>query len=218
MSTALSNIQEQIKKELASMQDTAPPVTGQKISTKGRVFTFPDGRKTVDPIQTVILDYRNFNAYYKKGYVEGEVNGPDCFAISKTIEGLEPHEQVPEPMADRCEGCAMNKFGSAPTGKGKACRNTVRIAVTPPDADAETMPMLISASPKALKSWAAFLRNLEVVGLLPVQIVTEIAFDQNEAYPLLTFKPLQPHDNLELFWALREKAQALLDQPPIMDD
>lgn len=213
MSTALQSIQEKIKAELAEARKTIPPVTGRNISTKGKLFTFPDGKTHPGPIQAVILDHRNVNRYYVKPYDPQNPAPPHCFAISKVIEGMRPHEEAMEPQAETCSECVMNQWGSAPNGRGKACRNTVRLAIVPPDADVNDDPMILTVSPTGLKSWASLVNGLESFGKLPIHVVTEIAFNPDAAYSTLVFKALGPHDRLEEFWQLREKAQSLLDRP-----
>lgn len=214
MSTALANIQERIKQELANVKQTVAAPSGRTISVKGKVFTLPNGQSSQGPMQAVVLDWRNLNRYYTAAYNPQNPAPPHCFALHKDINLLAPHEEAAEPQADDCASCAMNKWGSAPAGgKGKACRNTVRLAIAPPDMTAEDEPYLISVSPTGIKSWSALVNGLEAHGMLPIQVVTEISFDPNAAYPSLVFKPMQPHDKLDVFWLLREKAQTMLDLP-----
>ena len=214
MSNALVDIKEKIKAEMETLRDTVPAPSGRNISTKGKVFTLPDGRSDQGPIKAVILDHRNYYRYYTKPYDPQNPQAPQCFAISKELEGMGPHSDAHEPQAETCAECAMNQWGSAPTGRGKACRNTVRLAIVPPDATVDDEPMILTVSPTGLKSWATLANGLQALGKLPIQVVTEISFDEHAAYPSLVFKPLEAHDRIEDFWQLREKAQTLLDQPP----
>lgn len=214
MSNALVNLQEQLKQELATLKNTVPTISGRAISTKGKVFTLPDGTSSPGPIQLVVLDHRNFNRYYTAAYNPQDIKPPLCFAISKDLD-LKPHEAATEPQAESCEICPHNQWGSAPNGgKGKACRNTVRLAVAPPDASVDDDPYLLNLAPTSLRSWASYVSGLQVRELLPIQVITEVSFDQAAAYPVLQFKALGTHEVLETMWALREKAQAQLDAPP----
>lgn len=218
MSTSLISIQEKIKAELSGMKDAVPPPAGRNISTKGKLFTFPDGKTHQGPIQAVVLDFRNFNRYYDAVYNAKDPKPPLCFALDKTIH-LKPHAEAREPQHAQCEGCQWNEWGSAPSGsKGKACRNTVRLAVTPPDATAADDPYILTVSPTALKSWAKYVAELERAGKHPIEAVAEISFDANTSYPTLLFRILGASENVESLWAIREKAQMYLDQPPISGD
>lgn len=219
MSTALQSLQEKIKAELAEVRKSVAPPSSNRISTRSKQFTLPDGTTNQGPLYAVILDHRNFNRYYSKPYDPQNPAAPDCFAIAKQFNDLSPsnHDSVTDPQATACDECPMNKFGSAPTGKGKACRNMVRLAIAAADADENAAVMTLEVPPSALKYWNKHVNDLEVAGMLPVQVITEISFDEKVAYPCPTFKVSRPHDNLELFWQLREKAQALLDQEPASD-
>lgn len=220
MSTTLVNIREQLAKELGGLKDTVPPPSGRQISVKGKIFTFPDSKTTQGPLLAVILDHRNFNKYYTSAYNPQKPVPPQCFALAKT-NALKPHPKAKDPQSESCAECTWNKWHSAPQGNGnKACKNTVRLAIAPPDATADDEPYIIHVSPTGLKSWAALCNGLEARGVHPIQVVTEIAFDANHSYPTLLFKAtkLLEEESLTTFWTLREKAQALLDAPPSTGD
>jgi len=214
--TALVSMQERMKAELANMHNTVMAPSGRTISTKGKIFTFPDQKTTQGPITGVILDHRNFNTYYTAAYNPQNPVPPKCFAISKDLN-IKPHTDCTDPQNETCKDCTWNKWGSAATGKGKACRNQVKLAIAAPDMTAGDEPLLIKISPTGLKSWAALVNGLETLGLIPMQVITEISFDANQAYPTLIFKAGKAieESQLETMWALREKAQVMLDQTPI---
>lgn len=215
MSTALVDIRSKLATELARAAKTIPAPSGRTISTKGKLFTMPDGRTNAGPMKAVILDHRNFNRLFAAAYNPQTPTPPKCFALNKELT-LAPHPDAPEPQAASCAECALNQWGSAPTGRGKACRNNVRLAIAPVDAKATDEPYIISVAPTGIKHWASFARNLEVNGRLPIQVAAELSFDPNQAYPLVLIKAVEPlaDDKLAIMWALREKAQAFLDAPP----
>ena len=212
MSTAMVSIQERVAAQLALQRKTVSQPGGNNISTKGKVFTLPDGKSSNGPLQAVILDHRNVNTHYSGAYNPQQITPPDCYAIGSIIEEMAPSADVDKPYCDNCEACPKNDWGSGNGGRGKACQNTVRLALVPPDATADTEPMTLKVSPTGLNSWNKLNSDLLAAELLPIQIVVDISFDPNTAYPKLQFKVAEPHDNVELFWALREKAQALLDR------
>jgi hypothetical protein len=215
MSTALAELQSRIKAELEAVRTSVAPPSGNKISTKDKKFTLPDG-KSEQILSVVILDHRNLNRYYIKPYDSQKIVPPDCYALAKTFNTLSPknHEDVASPQHEDCASCPYNQFGSAPNGKGKACRNMVRLAVIPPDADESVSPMTLEIPPSALKNWNKLVNDLESTGLLPIQIVTEISFDPKVTYPCPVFTPKTTHDNLQTLWTHRERAQAMLDASP----
>jgi hypothetical protein len=214
MSTAMQSINEQLKQELSQLGNTVAPPASRKISIKGKQFTLPDGTTHQGPMRAVILDHINFNAYYKKAYDPQNPAPPDCFALHKQLPEMAPHEESAEPQNADCATCPMNQFGSASTGKGKACRNKVRLAVAPANAEPDDEPMTIEVAPSSIKTWNSYVNKLKTQGVLPVQMITEVSFDPNSPYPVLHFKAVEMHEELEKFWAMREQAQALLEQTP----
>lgn len=51
------SIEDEIKRELAAQSKQLGDGPSNKIATKGKVFTLPDGRSDPGPLQAVILDY-----------------------------------------------------------------------------------------------------------------------------------------------------------------
>ena len=218
MSTELVDIQAQIAAELANLDKTLAPPGGHKVSLKGKTFTFPDGKTSPGPISCVILDYRNVNKYYKGAYNPKQLESPTCFAQSKEIAGMAPSVNADDPQSKGCDECPWNEWGSAPGGgRGKACKNQVRIAVVPPDASADTPPWTIELAPSSVSAFTGFTNAVgNGLGLLPMQVQVALDFDQNESYPKVTFGDVEPlpEDKIALMFQLREAAQLLLDAEP----
>jgi len=219
-STALASVQERIRQDLESTRNNVPPPSGLSITIKGKSFHFPDGQTSQGPIQLIVLDYRNLYRYFKEAYNPQKLASPSCFALSKSLEGMAPHESAPDPVSDVCKGCPMNEWGSASQGKGKACKNNVKLAVVAPDATIDTDPFSLIVSPTGLKSWSSFVNGLAVMGRVPIQAVAEVSFDPQQAYPTLKFKAVAAveEEKITMLFGLRDKAQALLDRPPLTDE
>lgn len=219
MSTALQSIQEKIKADMANRAGAIPVVGGRRIGIKGKTFALPNGQSSPGPIECVVLDFRNHNKKYDAAYNPAKPTGPSCWSLGRNIKELAPPEDLEGRAADQCEGCTFNKFGSNPQGgKGKACKNTVRVAIMPTDATADDDAWIINVSPTSLKSWGSLLANLDATGMHETQVVTQISFNQDEAYPQLVFKAVRQFEDVETAWLLREKAQALLNAAPASDD
>lgn len=210
---AILDLQAEIKAELEAAAGTIDKPSNFKISTKAKMFTLPDGTSSRGPLEAVILDYRTVHNYYKGTYNASSPEAPSCFAISKQVEGMKPSSNAAEPAHETCEGCVYNEWGSAPTGKGKACKNIRRLALVPANADKDTRPMIIDVSPTALKFFDGFVAKLTKLGMIPAQVVAKIDFSDSD-FPQLTFEVGEPHGKDELMWALRGDAQDLLDREP----
>ena len=211
---AIAEYREVLRQELAVLHTRIAPPAGNRISLKGRVFTMPDGSVHAGPIAAVILDFRSHNQYWAAPYDPNHLEDPICWAVSRTYEDLAPSPDAPERQAERCNNCPKNVFGSAPNGKARACRNSRRLAIVPPDATLDTEPMILSASPTAISAFESYVIGLAASeGKMPVEVVTLIAFKPDAEYPTLVFgkpKPLTDKQ-LAVMMALRAKSQHMLD-------
>jgi hypothetical protein len=218
MTTAIAKMREQLRQELAGLNKRISPPSGNNISTKGKVFSMPDGSTNPGPMAAVILDWRAVNQYYNGVYDPAKPVSPVCWAIHSEPDQQAPSAACPDQKAETCTECAMNKFGSAPTGKGKACKNTRRLAIVPADATVDTIPMILTVSPTGIKNFESYVNQLGAGenGQMPIEVATHIGFKPDAAYPTLVFgKPVSLTDEqLAVMLKLREVAQASLDREP----
>lgn len=221
MANALTSLQKEIQARLALVNNAMPAPRSNAIKVDGKQFKFPDGKVGSGPIQVVILDWRWVNRLYAQGFDRNAgYSAPICWARGEDPKAMAPDASVANPVHASCKGCPKDEWGSG-GGKRKACKNELIMAVAPIDADVSTQPYTLKVSPTALDGFARMVRRLgagsdTVAPMLPIQVVTSVAFDPNQSYPSLVLKEGEPHDNLEVFWRLREAAQAILDRP--MDD
>lgn len=214
----VQSIQDQLRNELATLKERVDPPSGFMISTKGKVFTLPDGSSSDGPMDAVILDWVTANTYFEGIYNPKDIKPPACFAIGREVNALVPSDRSPSKQSDACKGCPMNEWGSDPQGgKGKACKNTRRLLVVPVKAKEDTQPWVISVSPTGLKHFDKYVNTLADLGTHPIEVATEIAFEESEPFPSLRFKPLNKHDSVELMWALKERGQEVLVQEPNLE-
>lgn len=120
------------KRETERMRADAGGLT---ITTAGGVFKVGDDPVAGNALCVVVLDAAYVNAYYKGKWEAGqEVTPPHCFAMSLEKDELAPHpsmESAPyfEAQSSDCAKCPMNQYGTADVGKGKACKNRMRLAL-----------------------------------------------------------------------------------------
>jgi hypothetical protein len=112
----------------------------------------------------VILDFRSHNQYWAAPYDPNHLEDPICWAVSRTYDDLAPSPDAPSGRPSAATICPRNVFGSAPNRKARACRNSRRLAIVPPDATLETEPMILSASPTAISAFESY-----VIGLQPAR-------------------------------------------------
>ena len=206
--TAVVSIQDRIKQRLAKVNETTTQPGSKRISVKGSKFRLPDGTASDGPLNAIIVDYTNSNAWYEKDWVEGTVTPPDCWSIGKIINDLKPHASVEKPINSDCATCPKNQYGSK--GRGKDCTNSVLLAILPEGFDDDAEVLTIKIAPKGLKDWGQYVRTLEQQGVDPVQVVTSISFAPGMSYPQLKFRALGGNDNLEKVGPFMASADALL--------
>jgi len=215
----VTNIEEQLRKQLAGLRDRVGAPPSNKIATKGKVFTLPN-KQTGTELRVIILDWRHVNAHYPGVYNANSPQDPDCFAIgSHAAETglLVPHGSIKKPHGKDCKTCPKNQWKSAAGGKGKACKNQIRLLVAAAAdviAGNDVEPMTLYVSPTGLKGFNAYVTDLaNFYGLDLMQVVTLIGFDPNQPYPTLTFKMIDKHPQLQAAFTLRQRHQEVVERP-----
>lgn len=209
------DIQAQLRKELEASKERVSPATGFNISTKGKQFGMPDGSVHPGPMSAVILDWCSVNLHYTGAYNPSNPESPDCFAVGKDLPTLKPSAQLTNPQNEQCTGCPKNEWGTAPGGgKGKACKNTRRLLVAAGELGDGAQVYTLNVSPTGLKHFDQYIATLTDRGLHPAQVITEISFDPNSAFPSLRFRAEKPHDQLDDAWHLKEDNQSMLLSEP----
>lgn len=134
-STQMATWDEELAKQAAisaGMEEST--ASGQFFSTKSGVLSWNDSPIPGNQMAVIILDSILENVFYEGSYNPDTPQGPICFAFGRDDKTLAPHANVftagtNQSMA--CHGCPMNEFGTADVGRGKACRNTRRLALIP---------------------------------------------------------------------------------------
>jgi hypothetical protein len=180
------------------------------------VFALPGGASSGNPLNVVVLDFVAFNSYYTAAWNPNVRAKPACWAIGRVLDTMVPSDKVPKPQHTDCKTCPKGQFGSAPNGgKGKACKNVRRLLVLPPDFNEHTEPMTLEVSPTGLKSWNKYIELLRrEYSMAPLQVVTEVKFDENQSYPSLQFSFVDQHADVALALRLKHRYAEMLDREP----
>jgi hypothetical protein len=128
--------------ELAKQADVSAAMEanaggGQFFSLKAGVLIWQDAPMPDNQMAVVIVDHIFENVFYEGRYDADNPQGPVCFAFGRDDAKLTPHQLVVDAgnaqygAAKLCAGCPQNEFGTAETGRGKACKNTRRLALLP---------------------------------------------------------------------------------------
>jgi hypothetical protein len=173
------------------------------VSIKGKVFAVVrdgdrtvltkdiDGEKVPAPSIDVVIVKANkgtSKVFYAGGYSEGtESKKPDCFSNT----GDRPDPSVKSPQSKSCATCPHNQWGSRTGengGKGKACQDSVRIAIAAP-----TMlndPMLLRVPPASIRALGEFGQSCAKRQIPYNAVVTKLGFDMESPTPKLSFRPI----------------------------
>ncbi len=173
--------------EVALMKKRINAPSGDKIKTKNKVFTLPDGT-TGDSMECIVVDFVTANKYYPSGYVEGNPLPPSCFALGLEQSGLTPSENSVDKQCESCAACWANQFKSHANGKGKACKNERVLAVLPLDADVDTPLAILEVTPTGLTSFDAAVTKAANANKPIRSFVTRVTFAQDATYPSVRFE------------------------------
>ena len=243
--TAIAKWDEELARqaELAAGME-ASTSTGQFFSLKGGQLSWNDAPLPGNQMAVVILDAVLENVFYEGAYDPDTPQGPTCFAFGRDDKTMSPHTIVVEANNSQagasglCAGCEMNEFGSADKGRGKACRNTRRLAMIPAgsfnqqsgklelieDADHyETTAIGYMKLPvTSVKGYAAFVK--QVAGALrrpPHGIVARVKVvpDPSSQFKVV-FEPLMslPNELMGAIMTRHEEAMAAIEFPYQLND
>lgn len=183
---------------------------------KDRTFLMPDGTTAPSPMPVVIVNFAHGNFYYDRPYNPESPMAPACYALAANPVELAPSDSVPVKQHDSCAGCDMNAFGSDPNGsRGKACSNTILLALLPTDVEDQEEPMsVLRVSSTALKYFNSYVQTLARMGKPPYAVSTDISIEllTGTGAQSLRFsnpKPLS-REVLTIAYARRDEALSLL--------
>lgn len=195
------------------------------ISIKGKVFAIVrDGERKVIPnpkdpespahaIDVLLVKVAPgvSKAYYDVEYKDGEDVKPRCFSN----DGKHPDASVANPCCKSCAACQFNRFGSARQGKGKACADSIRIAVAPTNAIDD--PLLLRVPATSMKAVGEYGRALDKRRLPYQAVLTRVAFDKETPTPKLLFTAIGFVDQATYLQAIEasksDTVKAIIGEP-----
>ncbi len=124
-------------------------------------------------LDVVVVGAVHLNEWYESAYNPAKPTVPSCYAYGdnslepETIEDdMAPADSVEDKQSEKCADCWANAYGSADTGRGKACKNGRRLVVITEDC-LENGPSIKDAEERSLsipvmsgKNWAKYLKDV----------------------------------------------------------
>lgn len=108
----------------------------------------PDNPNYVKTVEGVLIHHHDANAYWPEGSEYDENTAPLC----SSVDGK---QGIGEP-GGLCAMCGMNQYGTAPEGRGKACKNMRMLYLLQ---SGESIPIQISLPPTSLKPFKTFINQ-----------------------------------------------------------
>ena len=208
-----SQMAAQVSADLARLGNTGGKDTIR--ITQDKKFQFPDDTTYEGPLDLVVVDFVYRNEYYTGAFNRKELTAPACFAVSPEQATLTPTNNSPQKQAEKCSGCQWDKFGSSPNGDGKACKNTVYLAVLPSDATEDSPLYVIKTSPTAINPFNNHVAKVGRTVSLPLwAVTTKVFFDPAVSYASLRFDIAGPNPIAEMTSRRRDEARHRLLQEP----
>ena len=172
-STALADVKAELEARLKAQAAVRDQMAGSNsyISFKGGHLTIdgtavPSGEVEILPLAIVFE-----RTWYEGDYNPDKPQTPACYTFNANF----PHAEAGKPQNATCKGCPHDEWGSGPRGKGKACRESARLAVIAADADPLTASIYTAKIPiSSLGTVKDFIAYCGSNGKLTGQIVTKL--------------------------------------------
>ncbi len=176
-----------------------------KIRLDGKSFQLVSGETLQDLgkiLKCIIIgtsktkDNKPSKRYFESKYSGSEgASAPRC----RSFDGIKPDFDIPNPICELCAACRFNVWGTGDNGKGRACKDYIRLVLYFPqqldteDVDAESLHIYRFDVPAAsLTQIGAYADKLKRNKQLISFVITEISFIQTEQFPKLQFKNIAP--------------------------
>lgn len=112
--------------------------TAKFLSIRGGQLSFGGVDIEDNELRCVILAWVYENQYYQGRFDPSTPQVPVCYAFSDPLSGndketMAPLDNVTEKQNDACATCQWNEYETSETGRGKACKNVLRLALIAED-------------------------------------------------------------------------------------
>lgn len=198
---------DEVLAQLAKKATAAEKPSSSSISARAGILAYNGTPVPGNKLECIIIASTHANLLYDEKYDPNNPKSPICYAYCEDPEAegavMKPHPKSAKPQAENCADCKWNKWGSDPEGgRGKACKNTRRLAILPagveaadvPTAEVATMALPVMT---VAKKWAPYVHKLATLyGRPPLAMKTVIGTQPDQkAQFMITFDDLGPVDN-----------------------
>jgi len=234
---ALDTLHPDVERKLAEAAAKAKGKTAgigggqQFVSIKGGKLMIAGNQVPNNEAVVVVLAFTNAKAYYDQPYQPDVPASPVCYAYGDDIKTMTPHTEAEKRQCDECASCRWNEFGTARMGKGKACRDSVKLCMIQagtvvngafiPNTQAEFFKkaeaVYLSVPPTSMAAWVNHVATVQgVTNRPPFAVFTRIKVEMGpKDWPVVKFSPaaVAPNDLIPVLVARAEAVEATLATP-----
>lgn len=180
--TRVNKWDEELAKEAAAQAAELPAVSaGAFLSTAGGRLKFQGADVPGNKLDVIVLGFVSENQFYEGRYDPANSSSPICYAFGHDQKEMRPHDASPDAQHTDCASCPHNQWGSDPNGgKGKACKNVMRLAMVPagdPDADVFFAKVPVTS----VKNFSKYANDIAAQLKRPVfSVVTRLATEPDD--------------------------------------
>lgn len=215
--TAVVNWEDQLAKYATEAAAEEPVFGGKFLSLKAGRLALDKVPCANNKLDVVVIANTTEYALYERKYDSNNPQPPICYAFGKDEAVMVPHEKASKPQHTDCATCPNNAWGSDPDGgKGKACKNTRRLALLAADvinnpasiADAEEIYVKLPVM--SAKNWAAYVQGCNSqYRRPPFGVITSITTEPDAKSQFkVVFKSLGKIESQEAMMALVARHEA----------
>ena len=183
-----------------------------------RSFVEPISGDAIKDLEGVVAISRISKVFWRESFVKtGGGTLPDCYST----DGLKGSNREVHPDLI-CATCPYNQFGSAPNGRGKACRDMRRLIVIPSEGG---VPYIINVPPSSLRSWDQYCTMVRGKGFRYYAVSTKLSLERATNKDNIEFSRLKPeivgplsYEKIMDLVKLRIELQAFLEAPITIED
>lgn len=184
MSNEITNYDEELAKLAKKAVATEKPSTST-IGVRAGVLSYNGQAVPGNKLDCIIIASTHVNLFYEDKFDPNNPKNPVCYAYCEDpdAEGAEfkPHPKAWKPQSEKCADCWANQWNSDPNGgRGKACKNSRRLAilpggVTPEDLKTAEVATLTLPVMSVSKNWSPYVHKLATLyNRPPLGMITTI--------------------------------------------
>lgn len=192
--TQVNTWKEELAKEASAAQAALPAASGDWLSVRQGRMKFKGADVPGNKAEFIILDFIRENQFYEGRFDPDNAATPCCYAFGNDEKTMAPHEKSTKPQHTDCATCPNNQWGTSETGKGRACKNVLRLALIAatddPKAIADEEVVWMKVSVTSVKNFSAYANQLaSALSIPPFAAITEIASAPDaKTQQVVTFK------------------------------